>query len=664
MRVATSVRGLLLGLLLAAACATSPAVAEADTIQATRYELVERAHTIDVEVDRGFATLVVTRTVQNLGLTSDQATFWLELPEAAVATRLRTSAVTAGGQVQWFEGELMEAEAAAAKYHELTGVGGYYPKDPALLSWRSQGKLALQVFPVPKQGTKTVEYTLKIPLAYAEGRYRVTLSRLGTEDLAATVRARPAHREDALTVNGIAAPASASAKGELVLELVPHAPGALAVSLASVPMGAARHLVHGRVEAAPHVAEAPRNAHVVIVFDSSRSHHEAASALTMVRSYLASMPGATVELLTFDRRVKAPLGHALTVADAIGKLASFVPTLGNGSALDAALTEADSLLAASSALPSARRVVVVTDRLTRSELTPARLGAQRWKSGALLHLATVETGRPSLVRDEDAEWAVLPRRTGGLAWTASAAWTVDGTSRRVFEELARPKRIDHLAVNGLTVPLDVPDSLAEGEGLDAYALAAQGTSRLEVTGELWSTPLHVTAVPGDEQNRRAAAHVFGSPLLDQLSEPEQMTLALLGRAVSPVTSYLAIEPGVRPSTEGLDPELEGFGEGGGGMGSGIGLGSMGSIGHGGGAARAPWLEDAIATAARRCGGAASEASVLLETTRDEIVDVRRVELRPGRDGKAEACLREAVWGFVLPSSFVTSFEEHDVTSKL
>ena len=30
---------------------------------------------------------------------------------------------------------------------ELTGIGGYYPKDPALLSWRAQGQLALQVFP-------------------------------------------------------------------------------------------------------------------------------------------------------------------------------------------------------------------------------------------------------------------------------------------------------------------------------------------------------------------------------------------------------------------------------------------------------------------------------------------------------------------------------------
>ena len=36
-----------------------------------------------------------------------------------------------------------------------------------------------------------------------------------------------------------------------------------------------------------------------------------------------------------------------------------------------------------------------------------------------------------------------------------------------------------------------------------------------------------------------------------LSEKEMMRVAIKGRAVSPVTSYLAIEPGVRPSTAGI-----------------------------------------------------------------------------------------------------------------
>jgi hypothetical protein len=124
-----------------------------DTLQATRYEVVERSHTIDMKVDRGVATLVVQRTIANRGPKSDQATFFLDIPESAVATRLRTAGVNAQGQTIWFEGELMEAEAAALKYQELTGIGGFYPKDPALLSWRHRGMLALQVFPVPGQST-------------------------------------------------------------------------------------------------------------------------------------------------------------------------------------------------------------------------------------------------------------------------------------------------------------------------------------------------------------------------------------------------------------------------------------------------------------------------------------------------------------------------------
>jgi len=74
-----------------------------------------------------------------------------------------------------------------------------------------------------------------------------------------------------------------------------------------------------------------------------------------------------------------------------------------------------------------------------------------------------------------------------------------------------------------------------------------------------------------------------------------MPLALYGGAVSPVTSYLAIEPGVHPSTEGLD-EMEG-----------VGFGGLGLIGHGAGGGgksetsafdHADWLRRALARAER------------------------------------------------------------------
>ena len=65
--------------------------------------------------------------------------------------------------------------------------------------------------------------------------------------------------------------------------------------------------------------------------------------------------------------------------------------------------------------------------------------------------------------------------------------------------------------------------------------------------------------------------------MNGLSESEMMVLAKHGRAVSPVTSYLAVEPGVRPSTEGIEfhTVLGADGEGT------IFLGNLGTFGSGG-----------------------------------------------------------------------------------
>ena len=671
MRLATIVTGSLLAVVLLPALASTPA--RADSLVATRYEMVERAHVVEMKVDRGFATLVVRRTVANGGPKSDQATFHLDIPPASVATRLRTSGANAQGQTIWFEGELMEAEAAAKKYQELTGIGGYYPKDPALLSWRSQGNLALQVFPVLGQSTKTVEYTLKLPLEYKDGAYRVDLPAMGTPELPATVRVSAAHPEDAIVVNGVAAPAAsagapsvitAGADKPLAIVLRPRGVAPIDTVLASVPIAENKHLVHGRIAAAAHLAEVPRAAHVVVLFDASRSHHDADAGLAGVRAYLAHMTGATVEFLTFDREVRAPIGRSLPVAVALARLAALKIDLRNGSALDSALAEADAVLQAS---PSqARRVVVVTDTLTRSELTPAKIGVSSWKSGAILHFATVERGNAALARDDESPWATLPRRTGGLFWKGSAAPTVDAVTRNAFEELARPMRLDKLVVRGLSGRFVAPAVLEEGSGLEHFVIADGPTSRVEIDGELWSKPLHLAFTPSAEQGKLDAALFFGSPLVSELSEPEQMKLAMLGRAVSPVTSYLAIEPGVRPSNEGLDWGIgtSGVGEGGGSRGEGIGLGSIGTIGHGAGIEKDKWLQGELMSAAKTCAPSAKNASAEIETTYDEIVDVVHVEVAPTRDAKAESCLREAIWKLTLPAIFTGQFEGHHVSTKL
>ena len=125
--------------LAAAALWSTPAQA-GDNVYGTRSgtDLKETGHEIQLSFERGYVELKVERTVFNPIERHDQALMWLDLPVAAVATSLSTLGER-NGRPHWYAGELLEAEAAAERYRELTGIGGYYPKDPALLSWRSIG---------------------------------------------------------------------------------------------------------------------------------------------------------------------------------------------------------------------------------------------------------------------------------------------------------------------------------------------------------------------------------------------------------------------------------------------------------------------------------------------------------------------------------------------
>ena len=137
-----------------------------------------------------------------------------------------------------------------------------------------------------------------------------------------------------------------------------------------------------------------------------------------------------------------------------------------------------------------------------------------------------------------------------------------------------------------------------------------------------------------------------------LADSEMMTLAMAGRAVTPVTSYLAVEPGVRPSTEGFEP-------------SGIGLrgvGQGGSIGHGTGAGFGrvasqvfdfqAYLHNSLADAWKACGGGARRLEIKVETTGREVVDVpTSVVTGGGGSAGVAACMAEAAWALDLPTEF-------------
>lgn len=635
------------------------AAAARDHVHGTRSEKVyERSHEVRATLHRGHAELRVRRRVENLGARHDQAMFWISTPGGAAATGLKTLGSVAG-RPHWFAGELMEAEAAAAKYKELTGIGGYYPKDPALLSWRFQGQLLLQVFPVAPDDSKTVEYTLLVPTSYRDGAHRYALERLGTSDLPAElVLAPPAHGDKLLVDGKPAPPRLTPARDESTeLALVPKMAEPLGGELGVASTGS-RFVTHFSIEAAPRVGRVPRRAAIVVVIDASRSVPDALldAQKAAAAAYLSHFTDAEVEILTFDRKPQRRYGKFVPVERARRDLAALPIEQKNGSALDEALSEAEKILAAAPA-GRPRRLVLTSDALVRSSLAPERIRAALGASGAVVHLGVLRETTVHLHRDDEHAWASAIRSTGGLVWRAGASDDADDRKkmRAVYEEWARPLRVDHVKLYSPDLELGAvserPEILVEGEGFEQLLFTSRDVAWVRVEGELWSKRVQHVVHADAAAGKRWAALVFGSELMSQLSEPEMMKLALHGGAVSPVTSYLAIEPGVRPSTEGLDWGATGTGSGFGSGAPSLRMGATSTSGRVPALDRDKWLRDTLGQSFAACGGKPGSASVSLETTFAEVVDVPKVALDGSTDPLLERCLREATWDLVLPVQF-------------
>lgn len=646
-----------------------PRDARADSFAATRSEaLVERTHDIALTMHDGHAELVVQRTVFNGGERHDQAMFWIDVPGGGVAVGLRTQAMLRG-RPHWYDGELLEAELAAARYQELTGIGGYYPKDPALLSWRSAVQLALQVFPCAPQQTKAVEYTLLLPTRYADGRYHLELPAMGTESVNATVQARGASARDQIFVDGLPVGRGAvvSMDGEHSFALARAQAPTFDGGLAVVPISDGRVLFHYDLEAAPTISTVPRNADVVVLMDRSRSldDEDLSAEVTLARSYLTHFerPGldARAAVVAFDRRPEDLSGGLVPVGETVALLEHTTLVGRNGSHLDGALAHAEALL--DGGTPGrARRVVVLTDRHMRASLPVARIEALARRTGALVHVVDTTAGETGLERAADDDpWSVVPRGTGGVLWAAQVEVGTTDIPHQVdtFEELARPVRVHDLRIEAPGIEaasLGAPETLDEGSGTSALILADRSVRHVVMTGLRWATPVRKVLLPNAGEAERWSALAFGTDLTASLTEPEMMVLAVRGHAVSPVTSYLAIEPGVRPSTEGLEEGeglgLSGFGTGGGGSGSGR------AFGHGGRAIDRGALLRAHLDAARLACGAGPKARAVLETTFAEIVDIATV--RVDGDAATEDCVREALWRTLLEGAFDAASATWDV----
>jgi subtilisin-like proprotein convertase family protein len=763
--------------------------ARGDALHAAREQpLLEVSHTVDITLEDGVATYKVRRVFANPGKRAEEAGLAIDLPYGAAATGLRIRA-----HETWYEAELMERDKAAALYHELTGLGAYRPKDPALLQWLWADKLYLQVFPVMPGGVSTVEYTLTVPTRYEGGRYWLSYPRVdaagsesgdgdGTTHVLATpvvtvhaagatvdghrvprdtpvVLTPPAREpwmEDAeasYVGSPLVVPASSHTnktfttakvtldirhtyKSDLRVELltpagdkvavhdgsggsgnditgtftvelpagthgagtwrlvvsdhaaldtgtldawslelggekraatglplfIPDAPesgadaGVASISIAPPHIAtwlarlgrvvASKDHAFARLEVdvAPQLRPLPRRAQVVFVVDASYSAGEEglAAQLSLARAYLSHVPDAEVEIVAYRRHAQRVFGSFVRATSFDAALAKHPIALGNGSALDEGARTAAALLAGRT---GPRRAVLLTDELLRSSLKAPGAALAAMPADVIVHVVHPVLDHDDelkLTRDDADALAPLATRHHGVLMTVTGLPAGDKPLRPAVLELVRPTRIEHLQVAGIPVP---DTELREGTGLRVMVDRRTAPARVVLAGLLWSDPVRTEVDVGALFSRQAAAFVFGEGGFDDLSPDEQMRVAMMGRAVSPVTSYVAFEPGTRPSTEGFDTY--------GGL-LGTGAGSYATVGYAHGVSRLPpdlrGLVD-VAACVRAVKPAAGWSVALdVETTRDEVVDVA------GAASPMGTCLAEAIWALRLDDRFALDRE--------
>ncbi len=466
------------------------------------------------------------------------------------------------------------------------------------------------------------------------------------------------------------APESANDAGLAVIEVAPPRIDVIAARLGKV-VASDQH-AFGRLEldVAPELRPLPVQAKVVFVIDGSHSIGQGGidAQLAIVRAYLSHVPDAAAEIVIYRRAATRLFGALVPAAEVAGrveaarKAGKLAP--GNGSALDAGARLAVKALDGVTAGKDALRVVMTTDELVRSSLdaTQALAALAKLPRGAIAHVVVPELGDGdsiALTRDDAAPLAPLAAAHRGMMarLTGVPAKPHKNLGLRVLG-LVRPIQLDYAKVAGIDagdeITGDGEDALREGTGVRVMRALLKAPDSVTVTGKIWGDAFKRVVTVDAGFSRATAGWVFSEDEHGDLSEAEQMKVAMMGRAVSPVTSYLAIEPGVRPSTIGLPLEH---------MGSGIGHGS--GMGSGGGGMRPPLRPDLmalVATAAKACVATHKPAAgwtvqLAVETTLDEVVDVA---IDAGDKLPVASCLVEAVWAVRLTDRFSLTRDRFDL----
>ena len=468
--------------------------------------------------------------------------------------------------------------------------------------------------------------------------------------------------------------------------VIPDAPGADTAEFATLQTGApqiwpaaarlgAVELKNnqgvGRVEidVAPKLSKLPRDLSVVFVLDASRSMTdiEVEGQLDLVRAYLHYVPKARFEIVLTSRFASRLNGRfvAATQIDTVLAAAGDAGRMRrrNGSAIEQGL---ESAVDALSKRRGTRRIVVFSDgRLRTTFRLETAVGQVARGRDATTHLLIAESRGSwnGLERNDEHPLAAVAVSSGGILTRYRTPAKQD--LKRVTDDalgLVRPVKLEHFMVQGLSddQSRDVPQVLHEGSGFRTMALTDGAPIAKSVTlqGVLWSRPVELVVKAGGRFGKKTAAWVFPADMHGDLTREQQLELAFFGNVVSPVTSFLAIEPGVRPSVDGLEQ-----------MGSGMGLGSARGLrlrsGHAVGSRFDLSAElHASALPCKNANPPPAQWTLVLavETTSDEIVDVIVVPRNEAHDApstrqsglsKLDQCVIEAVWDYEIPDGAMT-----------
>jgi hypothetical protein len=411
----------------------------------------------------------------------------------------------------------------------------------------------------------------------------------------------------------------------------------------------------------------PKDLSVVFVVDGSRSMDVAGikAQLAVARSFVRHVPDAEIEVVVYRRRASRLFGRFVKaneferlVAEA-HKAKKLDPA--NGSAID----EGFALAAVSlKGRRGSHTIVALTDELLRArfdnKLAHAALRGSLPKTVVHMVVPDAHGGDLTERRDDERELSPLALKHHGNLLVIDGLEDADDKSLdEITLGLVRPIRIDQVQIVGpaakMLADINLPSPMVEGTGIRELLEVPRAPTRVELKGKIWAESFRRVIHIKPKSNVATAGFVFSHDMHDDLSPEAMMRLARFGRAVTPVTSYLAIEPGVRPSFAGIDRQGRGLGMGGMGQsGSGFGIGS----GH----RTPPDLEGLLAPGVDQCVAALQpkdgwSVALTVDTTLEEVVDV----VPKGKPSPMRHCVVEAAWLLVLDSQYDQTYESFDVS---